>query len=50
MLDVLKVMLWVVPLDILSSIVMLKICCFTTFFSVCLIFNIINVTNVVARI
>jgi hypothetical protein len=38
MLDVLKVMLWVVSLDILPSIVMLKIRCFTTCFSVGLLY------------
>jgi hypothetical protein len=47
MLDVLKVMLWVVAIVILPSIVMLKICCFTTCFSVGLICNIVNVTYVV---
>jgi hypothetical protein len=41
------VMLWVVSLDILPSIVMLKIRFFTTCFSVGLIFNIFNVTYVV---
>jgi hypothetical protein len=38
MLDVLKVMLWVVSLDILPSIVTLKIRCFTTCFSVGLLY------------
>jgi hypothetical protein len=47
MLHVLKVILWVVALVILPSIVMLKIRCFTTCFSVGLIFNIVNVTYVV---
>jgi hypothetical protein len=40
-------MLWVVVVVILASIVMLKICCFTTCFSVGLNCNIVNVTYVV---
>jgi hypothetical protein len=47
MLDVFKVMLWVVTVVTFPSIVMLKICCITTCFSVGLIFNIVNVTYVV---
>jgi hypothetical protein len=45
MLDVLKVMLWVVSLDILLSIVMLKIRCFTTCFSVGLLYYMLNICS-----
>jgi hypothetical protein len=42
MLDVLKVILWVVSLDIVPSIDMLKIRCFTTWFSVGLLYYMLN--------